>query len=326
MRAKGAPTGSDIALAMVEASVAELLHAYKRALKFAADMPLLGRCKVLGGWRWGSRFFTKLYVDVHVRRQLQAIRSCLTMELLGTTAGEERKRIIALEAELAERLEPLLRWRRLAGLLARLPPVAAALPIVSAASVWPVDGDVSARSVLDAVIVLGATALTLWLLVVWPSVRLGFRTKRAILAGGRDFRHPLLFKPGELRWRGFPKAKVYDDVAKLWAELARVATGRKKTKRQPFPRTNVYELEDHVFELLGRRKPKEVPLDMLFGFTPYLLFAFSALVVIALVDVAASGFDVPPSVWSFLPVLLLVPVLPFQLVLQAIRNYRLRPH
>ena len=59
VRASGEPTGSDIALATVEASVAELLRAYKRALKFAANMPLLGQCKVLGGWRWGSRFFTK---------------------------------------------------------------------------------------------------------------------------------------------------------------------------------------------------------------------------------------------------------------------------
>jgi hypothetical protein len=256
------------------------------------------------------------------------------MELLGTTAAEERKRIVALEAELAERVGPLLRWRRLAGLLTRLPPVAAALPIISAASVWPVNGDVSARAVIDALIVLGATGLTLWLLVVWPSVRLGFRTKRAILTGGRDLRHPLLFEPGKLRWRGFPASKVYDDVrhgsadilsVKFWAELLRVVTGR-RTKRQPFPRINVYELEDHVFELLGRRKPKEVPLDMLFGFTPYLWFAFSALDVIALVDVAASGFEVDPRFWLFLPVLLLLPVLPFQVVLQMIWNYRQRPH
>lgn len=314
--------------------MAELLRAYKRALKFAADMPLLGRCKVLGGWRWGSRFFTKLYVEQHVRRELQTIRSCLTMELLGTTAAEERKRIVALEAELAERVGPLLRWRRLAGLLTRLPPVAAALPIVSAASVWPVDGDISARTVIDALIVLGATGLTLWLLVVWPSVRLGFRTKRAILTRGRDLRHPLLLKPGRVRWRGFPVPKVDDDVryepvdilsGTFWAELLRTLTGRKRTKRQ-FPRTNVYALEARVFELLGRRKPKEVPLDMLLGFTPYLLFVVSALDVVALVDVAASGFDVDPRFWLFLPVLLLLPALPFQVLLQMIWNYRQRPH
>jgi hypothetical protein len=81
-----------------------------------------------------------------------------------------------------------------------------------------------------------------------------------------------------------------------------------------------------VFELLGRRKPTEVPLDMLGGITPYLWFAVSALVVVRLVDVAAFGFDVSPSFWSVLPLLLLIPVLPFQLVLQAIRNYRVRPH
>lgn len=369
VRASGEPTGSDIALATVEASVAELLRAYKRALKFAANMPLLGRCKVLGGWRWGSRFFTKLYVEVHVRRQLQTIRSCLAIELFGTAAAEERQRVVTLEAELAECVGPLLGWRRLAGLLTRLPPVAAALPVVSAASVWPVNSDVSAGDFIKALIMLGATGLTLWLLVVWPSVRLGFRTKRAILTGGRDVRHPLLFDPGTLRWRWCTVSRVYDDrrydigflfverlitgvrrtpaggdrverdeATALRTKLRRLLQARRQrlfrrnrqrllgTKRQPLPRANVYELEDRVFELLGRRKPTEIPLDMLFAVVPYLLFAVSALCVVALVDAAASGVGVDPRFWFFLLLLFLLVLLPFQFVLQMIRNHRQRPH
>ena len=372
VRAGGEPTGSDIALATVEASVAELLGAYMRALKFAANMPPLGRCKVLGGWRWGSRFFTKLYVEVHVRRQLQTIRSCLALELFGTAVAEERQRIVTLDAELAECIGPLLGWRRLAGLLTRLPPVAAALPVVSAAFVWPVNGEVSAGDFIKALIMLGATGLTLWLLVVWPSVRLGFRTKRAILTGGRDFRHPLRNQPGELRWRWCTVSRVYDrpppaDISILlverlfgvglivwrffrvrrrtptavdrtvWDGATAIRPKRQRllrtmrqrllrTRRQSFPRTNVYDLEDQVFELLGRRKPKEVPLDMLLGFTPYLCFAFAAVVVAALVDVAASGFDVDPRFWVVLPMLLLLVLVPFQAALQWIWNYRLRPH
>ena len=363
VRASGEPTESDIALATVEASLAELLRAYKRALKFAANMPLLGRCKVLGGWRWASRFFTKLYVEVHVRRQLQTIRSCLAIELFGTAAAEERQRIVTLEAELAECVGPLLGWRRLAGLLTRLPPVAAALPVVSAAFVWPANSDVSAGDFIQALIMLGATGLTLWLLVVWPSVRLGFRTKRAILTGGRDFRHPLRNEPGVLRWRWCTVSRVYgrppNDISIVLVErLIRVGllvghlfkVGRRtpaggdrterdeatairtkrqrllRTRRQSFPRTNVYDLEDQVFELLGRRKPKEVPLDLLLGFTPYLCFALAAVVVAALVDAVASGFDVDPRFWLWLPVLLLLVLLPFQVVLQLSWNYRQRPH
>jgi hypothetical protein len=65
---------------------------------------------------------------------------------------------------------------------------------------------------------------------------------------------------------------------------------------------------------------------MLLGFTPYLCFAIAAVVVAALVDVAASGFDVDPRFWLWLPVLLLLVLLPFQVVLQMIWNYRQRPH
>ena len=59
-RAGGA--GGDIVLADVEASVDELLRAYRAALKCAEDMPLLGRCKVVGGHRWDSPPFTRLYL------------------------------------------------------------------------------------------------------------------------------------------------------------------------------------------------------------------------------------------------------------------------
>jgi hypothetical protein len=65
---------------------------------------------------------------------------------------------------------------------------------------------------------------------------------------------------------------------------------------------------------------------MLLGFAPYLWFAFSGLVVVGLVQTVASGFDVPASFWFLIPVAVLIPAMPFQLVLQAVRNYRLRSH
>jgi hypothetical protein len=63
----------------------------------------------------------------------------------------------------------------------------------------------------------------------------------------------------------------------------------------------VYEAEDAVHQALGRRKPGEVPVDMLLGYALYLWFAFAALVVIGVVETVASGFDAPASFWLFIP-------------------------
>jgi hypothetical protein len=323
--------GSEVIVAEVERALVELLRCYKGALKFAVDMPVLGRCEVSGArfrWRWGARFYTRLYVETHVRKHLQAIRSRLRLELLGTTTPEEREQIQALEADLARKVEPLLGWRRLVGVITRLPPVAAALPVLSAVAALPGGGETSWQAVRDAVVALVATAVVIWLLVVWPSIRLGFRIKRAIFCGGRDLHHPLLFRPGELQWEGFASGKVYDDAEKLWVDLGRELTGRKQqqTARQAFPTSNVYQAEDALYHALGRRKPGEVPVDMLLGLAPYLWFAFSGLVVVGLVQIVASGFDVPASFWFILLPAVLIPLLPFQLVLQAVRNYRMRSH
>src|SRR6266508_103831 len=267
-RSSPSAVGSDVVLADVERAVVELLRCYKVALKFAVDMPVVGRCKVSGGrfrWRLGARFYTRLYVETHVRKHLHAIRSRRKLELLGTTDPEERDQITALEADLAGKVEPLLGWRRLVGVITRLPPVAAALPVLSAVAAFPVGGEISWQAVLDAVVVLVATAVVVWVLVVWPSIRLGFRIKRAIFCGGPDLRHPLFNEPGELQWEGFASGKVYDDAGKLWVDLFREAAGRKQqqTTRQAFPTSSVYQAEDALYHALGRRKPGEVPVDML---------------------------------------------------------------
>ena len=296
---------ADVRLDDVESAAAELLRRYKRALKFAADMPFLGRSLVSGAgsrWRWGSRLFTRLYVETHVRKQLQAIRACLRVELLGTTAPEDRARIEDLDAELGRAVEPLLRWRRLAGLVARLPTVSAALPIVSAATVLPVGADLSVREVLVALLWLAGTAIVVWIVVVWPSVRLGFRVKRAIFAGGRDMARPLLFEPASLRWEGFAAGKVYEDTGKLWVDLLHEVRGTKTTPRTAFPANDVYEAENAVFRALGRRKPAEVPVDMLLGLGLYLTFAACGLVTFAVASAFASGETPPAEVWFFLPV------------------------
>jgi len=63
---------------------------------------------------------------------------------------------------------------------------------------------------------------------------------------------------------------------------------------------------------------------MLLSLAPYLLFAFSALVVFGAVQTVAGG-DVPTSFWFELLAAALIVILSFQVVfLQARRNYRSR--
>lgn len=309
--------GSRTDLATVESAVRELLNCYRIALQYASDMPMLGRSHAKDKRlpRWGSRFYTRVYVETHIRKQLQAIRDCLRLELLGVAEAKETKRITALEEELERYVGPLFRWRRLVGLLARLPPVAAALPILSAASVWPLAEDVSASTVLDALLVLAATALVLWILVVWPSIRLGFRVKRVIFAGGRDLHHPLANPDDEVKWEGFPAPRFY--------EPEKPGGGP-----NPFPRDNVYHAENEVFRALQRRKPAEVPLDMLLGLAPYLWTAYSAFFVYGLIDTIVEGElgeTLSESGFGLLIAALLA-LVPFFFPLYGKRSYRKRPH
>jgi hypothetical protein len=294
------------------------MRGYRDALRFAARMPFVGRYEVRAlpneasdeptdaGRRWASQFFTKLYLELHVRKRIETIQSALNREMLGGTS-DERERLSACEAELARRVAPLRRWRTLGSLVSRLPPIAAAVPVLTALSVWPVEGDVDARAAVRALSVLGVTTVALWLLVVWPSVRLGFRVKRAILAGGRDLRHPIRHRPEWLEWCGYPASKGHPAL--------------------PFPTTNVYELEKRVFALVGR-KPTEVPLDMIFALGPYLLLAVCVLILVAAFDLAASGFPgVSVSGAVFLALLVVAAVvLPPALGVQMRNNFHRRRH
>jgi len=81
--AAGESGDSAVDLAEVERAVRELLGRYRIALEFASDMPMLGRSRMSRGRpRWGSRFFTRVYVETHVRKQLKAIRECLRLTRL----------------------------------------------------------------------------------------------------------------------------------------------------------------------------------------------------------------------------------------------------
>ena len=321
MVADGTPAGPvarearALDLEQTEAAVRELLRSYRLALQYASDLPLVGRSAIAGRrrGRWGSRFLARVYAETHVRRQLGAIGTCLQLELVGAAEPGEAERIAALQRSLEGAAEPLFRWRRLVALLTRLPPIAAALPILAAAAARPFAEDVSTDQVLKTLLWLGLLALVLWILVVWPSIRLGFRVKRAIFAGGADLRNPWLNVPGIDRWEGFRGRRFYDD-----AEAATV---------QPFPDVNVYAAENDVFRALARRKPAEVPVDLFFALTPYLWYTASAFFFYALGRELLRGASLSGGDWIGLTSLSLIAVSGvIQIPRQGVRNSGLRPH
>ena len=195
--------------------------------------------------------------------------------------------------------------------MSRLPPVAAALPVVSAASAWPLAGEVERDTLIDAFLVLLATALLLWIVVVWPSVRFGFRVKRVIFAGGLEF-HGLRSKIPEIRsWHGFA---VYNEDGSIADEP------------KAFPTENVYVAEDRVYGALQRRKPAEVPLDLLLSFTPYIWTAYSVFFFWGLVNAITTHTLPEGSSWVGLVFAGGIALGPFYYPRAARWLYRNRPH
>jgi hypothetical protein len=327
-----------------ENALVRLLRAYTEALAFATNLPAVGLCRVDRGavkWRLCSRFFTELYVQTHIQDRLGTILRTLELEILAAPAESQAKRLSELASRLKRGLGMLPGWGRLRTLLTRIPPVSAALPVISAALASYAGGEQVAEQLLRAGLVLLVTALSIWVLIVWPSVRMGFRVKRAIFSGGVDLHHPFWNVPGVVRWspprtgrKLFEKEPLvfrggewrYEEDSVLpWGR-----TRRDATSPRVFPRNNVYQLEADLFESLGRGRPSEAPIDMLLGFPLYLGVAFLTLSWIA-VAAAATDYklwvgDLSGTLGAILLVLLalFVTLVTGRAFLQALRNHRAR--
>jgi hypothetical protein len=244
--------------AELEAALTRLLQSYSAALMFAGDLPVIGRCRVQvtlrtaihdvdedpppddaqahESTRWVARLPARLYVETHVRRQLRHLAGCLNDELLSALPpGDER--LTALRDHLEQRGGRLLSWDALRGLLVRLPPVAAALPVVAAALADPfrVDGRDGLTHALG---VLAVTAAVVYLVAIWPSVRLGYRVKRAIFSGGVDMAQPLLYKPGKIVWLGVPAPRPVREPTMLDLGVVALTDGVERILRSLFRRVS----------------------------------------------------------------------------------------
>ncbi len=203
--------GAPEARVALETALRRLLAAYGGALQFASEMPFLGRYQATDERgkhkrRWGSRFWTLLYAQNHVRAQLSRIVEVLNLELLATHEEQFATGLRDMRAELKEQLASPIAWTRLKAFLVKLPPVSAAIPILlGALAAYEKEGTLAWGQVVRGLVALSLTAGAVWLLLIWPSIRLGFRIKRAIFAGGIDLRRPLTEHPVCCAGRSFPR-------------------------------------------------------------------------------------------------------------------------
>jgi hypothetical protein len=252
-------------------------------------------------------------------------------------------RLSALSARLKQPGEAVSGWGRLREAAARLPSVTVAIPIIAGAVTAFLQGKtVDAKGILRAALLLSITAFLVWLLFVWPSIRLGFRVKRAIFAGGQDLRNPLMNNPGEVQWQHRTGTRLYEDAQLVrwpnkvsylfdrpWKALFATLNPRSRLRGvhapegwTDFPTEDVYQLEGRVFGLLGERRPRELPLDMLLSAPPYVLLLVVVSLYVGVADSIGLG-QWGDLAWA-VPLTLLFTGLFFRVLLQAIRNHRAR--
>jgi hypothetical protein len=201
-------------------------------------------------------------VQTHVRKQLLGLVAILDIEGVSIDSEPAVQRVREIRSRLDEISARLLSWSRLKGILVRFPLVSTSLSLIGGTiGALAIGGsDVSTGSsdqLVAAAKYVGTAAFFAYFWVVVPSLALGFGVKRALFAGGTEIADAFSWQSSRHTWQGFPA-------------------------------TNVYEAEDRVFRVLGRRKRTEVPLDIILHFLPYL---FAAMTLLFLATVAVRALD-----------------------------------
>jgi hypothetical protein len=189
-------------------------------------------------WRWVSRLPVRLYAEIHVRRQLRHILRLLDREALRVGRDDQTLSYRELRAQLQDHADHVTTWPGVARVFRTLPVVPATTGLVVAWYIGVGASRPSGSEVLWALFSVALLVLTLQILLVAPSIRLGFRAKRALFNGGTTDMGPLA--TGRMEALG---------TRILWRTLSNV---------------NGYRLEDEVFKALGWEKRKEQPLDLYF--------------------------------------------------------------
>lgn len=285
-----------IDLDTLEPHLETLMKSYRDSLRFVEGLPRLGRVQVEypdekaieRKWiaraiyrvtnpsrRWVARPLVRLFVEAHIRTRLEVIIRLLRIEASASIKDPESnarsKKLKSVIAPLDELQKALFSWKQRGALFARIPilPVLIALATPFLARYTGINFS-GARSIAESTIeraqsggltrsiVLAAILLGELYMIFAPSVTsLGFRIKRAILAGGATAWR-LFDVPEQIRW-------------------------------VTFPTTNTYQIENQVFDVIAVPKPREFPLDFVMGFLPFYVLVATVLFSAAAISQVFGG-------------------------------------
>lgn len=255
----------------LEMRLEKLMESYRDALKYVEHLPSIGRVGVKyheekqstdqrcerGGvsrvrnpsHRWVARSLVRLFMESHIKSKLEVIIRYLRIErsvcIKEPESNNRAKKLNTYINQLDEFKKTLFNWNQPVTVVAKAPWLPAVIALATPVLVQLIG---ISSGLLHTLIVLGVILLEMYMFLSPLPLRLGFRVKRAIFAEGKTLRG------------------LFEDSAELitWVN---------------FPRTNIYQVEDQVFEVIGVPKPKEFPLDVVMGFTPLVAFFLTALLL-----------------------------------------------
>lgn len=194
--------------------------------------------------RWVARLLVRLYSEIHVRRQLRHILRLLDREALRVGRDDETVGYRELRAQLHDHTDRVTTtWPGLARIIRGLPVLPATTGLIAAWYIGVGANRPRGAQVVAALFGVALLMVNLHIVLVGPSIRLGFRAKRALFNGGITDMGPLVMTKREvlgsrIKWKPLSSAQS-------------TVTG--------------YRLEDEVFKALGWAKRREPPLDLAFS-------------------------------------------------------------
>lgn len=277
-----------INMIQLEQCLEKLIADYRNALRIVARLPRIGRLTTTitnSGRvrrRWVIRPFVGIFVESHIRSKADAIAAVLSIEAteLVDDSNEDNKKLKSWIKQLKALSKMLHGWKGSFALLTRAPLVAALLPLFGAIVAQLVGIDISGAAAFGRSLTklgqaagsdsfftflkfLGLLLFYCYILFSFVVVGFGFRGKRAIFTGGKT--EPDIFS----------RDIFHKDLrVEEWHQL---------------PATNIYHVENELFEVLRIKKPMEVPLDIVASFTPYFVLAFAIIAAVAVVTTLWAG-------------------------------------
>lgn len=221
---------------------------------------------------WVARSLVRLFVESHIRSKLEVIIRYLRIEtsacIKEPESNERAKKLKSYINQLDEFKKTLSGWNQPGKVVVEAPWLPAVIALATPALFQLIGKDTTVQLSLHALAALGLLLLYMYMLLSPLPIHLGFRVKRAIFVEGKTKIRGYFRKHKLIKWVGFPK-------------------------------TNIYQLEDQVFEVIGVPKPREFPLDFVMAFLPFYFFLTAIVILEEAVNQLISGTLELWSIFAF---------------------------